>query len=102
VSIENRWGQRRATFVAFRELNRAFLEYLTTLDRLKLKFDEKIVLDRAMYVLLKPGYTVFKLGKNTCGVVVEKLLSPRKLPTVWRDWGNGLPLPGQPSLLEIF
>lgn len=102
VLLENRWGQRRATFVAFRELNRAFLEYLTTLDRLKLRFDEKLVLDRAMYILLQPGYIVFKLGKNTFGVVVEKLLSPGKLPTVWIDWGNGVPFPEQPSLLEIF
>ncbi|MGL5875664.1 MAG: hypothetical protein ACRC2R_25430 [Xenococcaceae cyanobacterium] len=96
VYLVNRYGQRRATFVGVKELNLAFLRYLNQCNRLLLKVDERFALSAAMAKLLKVGDTVFKIGRSEMGLVVSSGQS------VFVDWGDGLPLPESPILLELF
>ena len=97
IYVENAWGQRRATFVSFRDLNRAFLQWHLTLNQMKLSFDERSALATAMYALLQVNDLVFKAGQPNLGVVASKIQN-----TVFVDWGDGVPMPECANLLEIF
>lgn len=54
--------------------------------------------------MLKVGDMVFKAvsSSNRAGVVTEMRMNEGRLPEVWIDFGNGLPMPEQPELLEVF
>ncbi|MGL5807518.1 MAG: hypothetical protein ACRC2R_15810 [Xenococcaceae cyanobacterium] len=105
IYLVNRNGKRRATFVSVKELNLAFLRYLNqcncealpTVDRMGIRCRESFALSDAMKSLLKPGDTVFKHGRNSIGVVIEK-----NEQSLFVDWGDSLPLPEFPFLLELF
>jgi hypothetical protein len=94
--LVDRYGKRRATFVSVKDLNYAFLTYLNQCDRLHLPSKEKLALSAAMAKILKVGDAVFKFGCNDMGVVVSTFGS------IFVDWGNGLPIPEIPILLELF
>jgi hypothetical protein len=96
VYLVNRYGQRRATFVSVRELNLGFLRYLSKIERTAIGVKESFKISKAMQEILKVGDTVVKQGKHELGVIVSKEGS------VFVDWGDGLPLPECPGLLEIF
>ena len=96
--------QLRASFVSFKDLEEAYLKWLTTVDILQSTSDEKRAIGRANFILLKVGEPVFHVSRkdNKLGVITEKRISERKLPLLWVDWGNGLPVPEQPELVECF
>lgn len=96
VYLVDRYGKRQATFVSVSELNRAFLNYLNECDRLRLPTKEKFALSAAMAKILKVGDAVFKFGCDKFGTIVSTEGS------VFVDWGDGLPLPEIPMLLELF
>ncbi|MGL5804711.1 MAG: hypothetical protein ACRC2R_03485 [Xenococcaceae cyanobacterium] len=96
VYLVNRNGQRRATFVSVSELNLAFLRYLNQCDRKALPVKESFALSAAMAKLLKQGDAVSKYGRSEMGVVISTEQS------IFVDWGDGLPLPETPLLLELF
>jgi hypothetical protein len=96
VYLVDRAGNRRATFISVREMNIAFLKYLDRCNRTSLKSKEQFALSNAFALILKVGDMVSKAGKNEFGIVVENN------GNLFVDWGNGLPLPEFPLLLEIF
>jgi hypothetical protein len=96
VYVVNSYGQRRATFVSVKELNYAFLYYLHQCNRSVLTVKERFALSNAMARILQVGDVVFKVGYEQSGVVVSTSGS------VFVDWGDGLPLPEIPMLLELF
>jgi hypothetical protein len=98
VYLVDRYGKRRATFVSIGELNRAFLNYLNECDRLRLPTKEQFALSAAMAKILKVGDAVFKFGCNKSGTII----ATQDSISVFVDWGNGLPLPEIPILLELF
>jgi hypothetical protein len=96
VYLIDGYGNRRATFVSVREMNIAFLRYLDRINRTLLKSKEQFALSDAFALILKVGDMVSKVGKNEFGIVLENN------GNLFVDWGNGLPLPEFPLLLEIF
>jgi hypothetical protein len=96
VYLVNRYGQRRATFIAVKELNLSFLRYLGQVNRNSIASKERVAISNAMREILKVGDTVFKQGKNQIGVIVSKDSS------VFVDWGDKQPLPEFPGFLELF
>lgn len=95
VYLVNRYGQRRATFVAVKELNLSFLRYLGQVNQNSIASKERLAISNAMQEILKVGDTVFKQGKQI-GVIVSKDNG------VFVDWGNKQPLPEFPGSLELF
>ncbi|MDJ0690511.1 MAG: hypothetical protein QNJ41_18625 [Xenococcaceae cyanobacterium MO_188.B32] len=93
----------RATFISFKELTRAFLLWLSTINLLETKLDERKAIGRANYMLLSVGDAVFhsKRKDNRLGVIVEKTLQ-NYLSIVWVDWGDSVPIPEMPWFIEVY
>lgn len=88
VSYINKYGRRWSTFIAIRELNYAFWQWLCTTKKMDLTHNELFLIGWAIFTILKPGDVVFK-GNVALGVVVSKRVAPyTKYAEVLIDWGG--------------
>ncbi|MDJ0634278.1 MAG: hypothetical protein QNJ34_13905 [Xenococcaceae cyanobacterium MO_188.B29] len=93
----------RASFISFKDLTRAYLQWLGAIDILSLKLEERKAIGRANWILTNVGDAVFHLSRknNAMGIVTEKVVH-NYLPVLMIDWGKGFVVPEHPWLLEKF
>jgi hypothetical protein len=89
VSYWNEKGERWSTFISKADLQKAFWEWLSTIQILNLNCNEQIHLGWAKYIIIQVGDVVFKSLSNKMGVVIDKRLTTvGKYAEILVEWGD--------------